>query len=315
MDLSSIADFIRTTTLQAGFSRVRFLSPYNPATIFGQKPEQDNHWAGASSLLVAALPYGNSGISGPLGKPLEIAPFARRNYYAEAVHRLKDLAKELRSHFGGLRSDYRILCNSPVPEKPIALLCGLGWFGKNSLVITPEAGSLVIIAAMTLPFPVPSDPPLPGVFPEKIKVSPEWAAQMNGQSLAFPACKICGDSPACMRACPARALLGDGTVQADRCIQWYASGNGESVPDCIADVWGNRLYGCSNCQDACPYNKKTIQGITTDRGSLPEYLSAEWILEASDEAIKGALKETALGMQWLGPVKLQRNARLALRRL
>ncbi|AEJ20587.1 epoxyqueuosine reductase [Gracilinema caldarium] len=301
MDPASIADYIRTEAYDKGFSRVRFLSPYNPGTIFNRLDGTDNHWKGAPSLLVVALPYGNSGIAGALGQPSTIAPFARRNYYAEAVTRLKDVAKNVRARFGGQRSDYRILCNSPVPEKPLALLCGLGWLGKNSLIITPEAGSLVIIAAMTLPFQLPGDSPLSGVF-------------LGARALAFPACKVCGDSPACMNACPTKALSGDGTVQTDRCIQWYASGNGTTVPNFVADVWENQLYGCTYCQDACPYNKKKIKGSDTERGKLPEFFTAEWVLSSSDESIRKAVQGSALGMQWLGPVSLRRNASLVLRR-
>jgi epoxyqueuosine reductase len=321
MDPASIVDYIRTVAHDKGFSRVRFLSPYNTATIFGVQSTPDNHWEGAPSLLVVALPYGNSGIAGPQVQALTIAPFARRNYYAEAVSRLKDLAKTLRGKFGGQRSEYRILCNSPVPEKPIALLCGLGWPGKNSLIITPEAGSLVIIAAMTLPFQLPGDAPLPGVFPESAEVlsaslkrSMDDSSHINTHTIAFPACKVCGDNPACMNACPTGAIAGDGTVKTERCIQWYASGHGDVVPHFVADAWENQLYGCTYCQDVCPYNKKAIKGIETDRGKLPDYVTVEWILTASDEAIKNAIRGSALGMQWLGPKALRRNAQLVLRR-
>ncbi|MFZ5368353.1 MAG: 4Fe-4S double cluster binding domain-containing protein [Spirochaetota bacterium] len=375
MHLSSIEDYIRDAALGSGFSRVRFLSPYEPERIFGLKMERDNHWEGAPSLMVVALPYGNRGIAAPEnqqqaqpglqpeaqpiaqsktqqqaqpiaqsktepearsdGHPAGIAPFARRNYYAEAVIRLQALVKVFRERFGGKRSDYRILCNSPVPEKPLAMLCGLGWLGKNSLIITPEAGSLIIIAAMTLPFPVQSDVPLPGILPaehsaatevamqELIPAGPECTAEstrlgisfpIDFERLAFPACKICGDNPACVNACPAGALAGDGLLKKERCIQWYASGNGDQVPDDVVAVWGQRLYGCTNCQDACPYNKKPIEGIDTERGKLPDYFSSEWILNAGDEEIRSVVKGSALGMQWLGPASLRRNAELALRR-
>ena len=65
MHLSSIEDYIRDAALGSGFSRVRFLSPYEPERIFGLKMERDNHWEGAPSLMVVALPYGNRGIAAP----------------------------------------------------------------------------------------------------------------------------------------------------------------------------------------------------------------------------------------------------------
>ncbi|WP_304224116.1 epoxyqueuosine reductase [Gracilinema caldarium] len=311
MPLSSIDAFIRSSTLAKGFSRVRFISPYDPQAFLGARVSGDNHWQGAPSLLMAALPYGNLGVSSDQGKPSTVAPFARRNYYAEAVARLKEIARELRERWGGSKSDYRILCNSPVPEKPLALRCGLGWLGKNSLIITPEAGSLVVIASMTVPFPLPPDSPLPGVFPSSF--NPCLSGPFEISDLSFPACKVCGDQNACSTACPTGALDGSGVLCKEKCIQWYASGNGEKVPDFVAQVWGERLYGCSNCQDSCPHNKKSVDPVETERGKLPDCFSAEWLLAAGDEEIRAVLKGTALGLQWLGPQSLRRNAELAAR--
>ncbi len=309
MPPSSIVAFIRSAVLAKGFSRVRFISPYDPEFLFGIRGGGDNHWQSAPSLVMGALPYGNLGLSSAQGKPTAVAPFARRNYYAEAVARLKEIARELRERWGGTKGDYRILCNSPVPEKPLALRCGLGWLGKNSLIITPEAGSLVIIAAMTVPFQLPPDPPLPGVFPPS--VDPPVTGPYAISDLSFPACKICGNQSACRAACPTGALDESGLLHKEKCIQWYASGNGDPVPEFVAQVWGEGLYGCTYCQDSCPHNKKTIEPVETERGKLPDYFSAEWLLTAGEEEIRAAVKGTALGMSWLGPQVLRRNAALA----
>ena len=312
MLISSIDNYVHDTAIAAGFSRARILSPYQPEKLFSAVSAQDNHWEGSPSLLVVALPHGNRNLSGPEGGPASIAPFARRNYYAEAVFRLKELSKNFRVRFGGTKAQYRILCNSPIPEKPLALACGLGWPGRNGLIITPEAGSLVILAAMTLPFELSGDMPLPGVFSEMSfhnDTDPVLVPR-----LSFPACTNCGDRPACVAACPTAALSGAGVLQKDRCIQWYASGNGESVPGFIAEKWDERLYGCTNCQDACPYNKKPVKAVETNRGRLPDYFSSQWVIQASDEEIRKVVKGTALGMNWLGPEALRRNAFLTLRR-
>ncbi|MDR0387126.1 MAG: hypothetical protein LBH57_03725, partial [Treponema sp.] len=202
MESTELKEEIRAAALGAGFVRVRILAPFEPDSLIreppepGRDPSPDNRLRGAPSLLMAALPYGNRPPEGetpfsgavPPGSGA-IAPFARRNYYREAVRRLQVLAAEFRARYGGTRSDYRIFCNSPAPEKPPARRCGLGVLGRNSLIITPEAGSLVIIAAMTLPVALETDGPL---------TAGEGAADET-----FPFCGACGpERPPCKAACP-----------------------------------------------------------------------------------------------------------------
>jgi epoxyqueuosine reductase len=232
------------------------------------------------------------------GKDLgRIAPFAQGNYYAEAVRRLQALAKSLRGRFAGNRfgnrSEYRIICNSPVPEKPLAQACGLGRLGRNGLIITPEAGSRVILAGLTLPFDLEGDGPLPG-----------------------DPCAACGyaERSACAANCPTKALPGDGSLIKERCIQWYASGKGERVPPEIAQNWAGRFYGCTECLDACPHNGRSVLAAETGVGLLPEWVDAEAILAMDDRELKDFVRGSALGMAWLGPESLRRNASLALGR-
>ncbi len=306
---------VRGLALAAGFSRARFLAPFEPRSASGVEPPS-GYAEGAPSLLVVALPYGNddpdgrdragrsseraapspSTAKGQAGPRARIAPFARRNYYTEAVARLKKVAVELRKRYGGKRADYRILCNSPIPEKPLAEAAGLGAIGRNSLVMTPEAGSLVILAAMTLPFEVAADGPLDGPLAGGAKPR----ADREGP-------RICGACSACVAACPMGALGGDGTLDRSRCLQWYASGHGE-VPEDIAAAWGDTLYGCTACLDACPHNRRPIPGVATDRGALPAEVDAGELLALSDDDLRARFRDTAMGMAWLGPAAIRKNA-------
>jgi epoxyqueuosine reductase len=253
-------------------------------------------------------------VSPPPACALFIAPFARRNYYREAVRRLQALSAEFRARFGGegrglgekpgvqRKRDYRILCNSPVPEKPLALASGLGALGRNGLIITPEAGSLVIIAAMTLPFALESDGPLevPDTVPGTVFSE-------------FPLCGGCDtERPPCAAACPTGAMGNTGVLNRERCIQWYASGKEAAVPAVVAAQWGRRLYGCTGCQDACVRNQRPIPGAETSLGPLPPYLDGRELLSLTDAEIKARFKGTALGLSWLGPEGLRRNIRTAL---
>jgi epoxyqueuosine reductase len=286
---------IRLWAEEASFSRTAILAPFNPEAyrVWGFRSIPENYRQAASSLLVAALPYGNCD---PRVAPIPetgawIAPFARRNYYREAMKRLQGLARRLREEYGGVKADFRIFCNSPVPEKPLAIASGLGYQGRNGLVITTEAGSLCVLAAMTLPYDLERD-------------------YANEQ---YSPCDDCDPAhPPCVMACPTGALWGDGTLDKARCIQWYASGNGSKVPPSVAAKWGKRLYGCTCCQDACLHNRRRIQGIASTEGVLPAWLDALELLAMSDDEIRAFFKGTALGLSWLGPDAIRRNARLAL---
>jgi epoxyqueuosine reductase len=291
--LDDLTEEIRRMSRDAGFIRAGFLTPFRPEQYI-QGPPAEGYQVDAPALLIAGLAYGNQGSAGTdSGSDGYIAPFAQRNYYREAVTRLKQLAKDIRLRYGGKRADFRILCNSPLPEKPLAAASGLGSLGRNGLIITPEAGSLIVLGAMTLPFALSG-------YPAEAEIP-------------FRYCRRCDSHrPPCAAACPTGAVLGNGRLDRDRCIQWYASGHGEQVPPEIIRVWGNRLYGCTNCQDVCVHNQRRIQGLSTEAGSLPPNIDPRTLLSLSDGELKARFKGTALGLSWLGVEGIRRNARLIL---
>ena len=262
-----------------GFISAKAISFYEKKFIVCAFPYKD--------LQDQTIPFQNAGY---------IAPFAQRNYYRESVKRLKNIVKKIRQIYGGEKSDYRIFCNSQLDEKKIANDSGLGFLGRNSLVIIPEIGSSFVISAITIPF----------------SLEKNYKNSTKNTTL-FPLCENCDkNTPPCVKACPTNALKGDGKVILDRCIQWYASGNGDFIPENIAKNWGNRLYGCTNCQDACIYNKKLMQGIDSNEGSLPAYIDIQKLLSMTNEEIKNFFKGTCLGFSWLGPEKIKRNAKLIM---
>jgi epoxyqueuosine reductase len=272
-------------TLEAGFCEARILSGTErfepPASVIRRR-------INSPTLLVTALPYGNDAEETPSSQAgwAVIAPFARKNYYREAIRRLQKLSQVFRSRFGGDKADYRVFCNSPLNEKLLASACGLGRVGRNSLIITRSAGSLVIIAAMTLPFPLDGDSALVG-----------------------DPCRACA---LCIAACPTRAVRGDGTIDRLRCIQWYASDNEDSVPSYVADKWGQTLYGCVFCQDVCPHNQRPIAGAETEIGLLPASIDPLKLLAMTDEEIRAFFKGSAMGLSWLKPQQIRTSARRVL---
>lgn len=258
---------------QQGFSRTGYLD----------NPE------GPGSIIIAAFPIRGHGTSGT--DEIRIAPFARANHYGEAVSRLKGIASIIRELTGLYKKDIRLFSNSPLPEKKFAVLSGLGFYGRNSLVITKEAGSRVVLAGMILPIRFPPDEPLE-----------------NG---TIPGA-LCGSCRNCMKACPTGAIVESGRIDRSRCLQSLAT-DGRVLPEEIMAKWGERLYGCTICQDSCPFNRK-IESMNSDgiTGDLSGSLSYSFLLTAKDEEIRKKLRGSALGLSWILPDYLRRNALLSL---
>ena len=116
----------------------------------------------------------------------------------------------------------------------------------------------------------------------------------------------CADCRACVEACPTGALRGDGSLDRELCLQHWSSIPG-ALPPAIEAAWGDRLYGCDLCQEACP-------AIRADDGcchwprAAGRGLSASWGLGSSEAELEAALAGSALGMSWISIEALKRNA-------
>ena len=311
-----------------GFPRIGFIGSDRLPGSLCSHPEIAS--LGAGVYLLAALscykrePEDLSTPGDPHGL---IAPFARRNYYREAVLRLRRIARRLGEATGLPRRAFRVFSNSRLPEKPLAVAAGLGSYGRNALVLAPGLGSLFVIAGMFIPReagPPVADRP-EGDRPEGDR--PEGDRPEAGDAEADrPEAdrtkvgapepngglgEICGKCRACQEACPVDALAEPGRLDEGRCLQAQA-GRDRELPEDLAAAWGFRLYGCQVCQDVCPYNRGLRCETSTEVGELGPSLSLRWVLERTPEELAGALRGTALGMAWISKRALQRNALLAL---
>jgi epoxyqueuosine reductase len=166
-----------------------------------------------------------------------ISVYARgRDYHKVLRNRLQQLAERVRGAIG--EYGYRVFTDSaPVMELPLAEKAGLGWRGKHTLLLSREAGSTFFIGEILVDLALPVDAP-------------------TGAH--------CGQCSACITACPTGAILGPGRLDARRCISYLTIELKGSIPEEFRPLLGNRIYGCDDCQLACPWNKFAQRGVLPD---------------------------------------------------
>jgi epoxyqueuosine reductase len=167
-----------------------------------------------------------------------VSIYARgRDYHKVLRNRLAQLAERIRAAIGDY--GYRVFTDSaPVMELPLAQKAGLGWRGKHTLLLSREAGSTFFIGEILVDLPLPVD-------------------EATGAH--------CGQCSACIDACPTGAILGPGRLDARRCISYLTIELKGSIPEEFRPMIGNRIYGCDDCQLACPWNK------FARRAALPDF--------------------------------------------
>ena len=167
-----------------------------------------------------------------------ISVYARgRDYHKVLRSRLQQLADRIRNEIGEF--GYRVFTDSaPVMELPLAEKAGLGWRGKHTLLLNREAGSMFFLGEILVDLPLPVDAPVSN---------------------------HCGQCQACIYVCPTQAILGPGRLDARRCISYLTIELKGPIPLELRPLIGNRVYGCDDCQTACPWNK------FAQRATLPDF--------------------------------------------
>jgi len=150
-----------------------------------------------------------------------------RDYHKVLRDRLQQLAERITRVVGEFH--YRVFTDSaPVLEVALAAKAGLGWRGKHTLLLTREAGSFFFLGEIYTDLPLP--------------MTPSVTAH-------------CGSCHACLDACPTGAIVAPYELDARRCISYLTIELKSSIPEDLRPLIGNRVYGCDDCQIACPWNK------------------------------------------------------------
>ncbi len=174
-----------------------------------------------------------------LQRPAEgvVSTYARgRDYHKVMRARLQRLADRIAQELGPF--GHRVFTDSaPVLEAELAARSGQGWRGKHTLVLDREAGSMFFLGEIYVDLALPHSEPVSA---------------------------HCGSCRACMDVCPTQAILAPGRLDARRCISYLTIEHAGAIPLELRPRMGNRIYGCDDCQLACPWNKFAHRGTLAD---------------------------------------------------
>lgn len=178
---------------------------------------------GATHALVLAMSYGGREPSG------SVARYARGDDYHEVLReRVRELHHWLERESGQTINARPYVDSGPILERDLAQRAGLGWFGKNTMLINPRIGSFFFIASLFVEFKLEPDAP-------------------------FEADR-CGTCTRCLDACPTQAFVAPHVLDANKCISYLTIELRGAIDEALRAAVGDRVYGCDVCQDVCPWN-------------------------------------------------------------
>lgn len=182
--------------------------------------------------------------------------------YHDVIHpKLKRICRQINAAEPEAKSR-GVVDTAPLMEREVAQLAGLGWRGKNTLLLNRSLGSYFLLACVLVDVELPVD-------------SPHQADH-------------CGSCTACLDACPTDAFVAPHVLDASRCISYLTIENRGAIPEPLRAGVGDWLFGCDVCQEVCPWNRKpTRAAMASDDGQ-----HADWLL-ASD-APRGRMELTSL---------------------
>jgi len=158
-----------------------------------------------------------------------VARYARGDDYHDLLRRrLNDLAAWLEAAVPGCRAR-GVVDSAPLAERDFGWAAGLGWFGKNTMLIDPRAGSYFLLSALVTDLPLPIDAPLETDH--------------------------CGTCTACLEACPTAAFPEPRVLDANKCISALTIEDHEALPPALRGGMGDWIFGCDICQEVCPWNR------------------------------------------------------------
>lgn len=253
---------------------------------------------GTKSVIVTALNYhsGESPSDGrdtSLGNPIGDSATGRVASYANGTADYHDVIRRMLKQLGAVLHDAVPGCRTrpvvdtaPLLERDFAKIAGLGWFGKNTMLINKHAGSWLFLGALLTDIELEPD-------------APHDTAH-------------CGTCTRCLEACPTDAFPAPYVLDARKCISYLTIElRDQPIPLELRDGMQDWVFGCDICQDVCPWNRKAEDTL------IPEFVPSNdlapvdlrWLLSLSDEEFRARFRKTPLDRP--SRAGLLRNAAIA----
>jgi len=234
---------------------------------------------GAKSAVVLGVSYYGEGADPGGGAP----SWARYSLYADYHDSMKPAlaaaGRVIEETFGASPGDYRYYVDTgPVLERAWSARGGVGFIGKNSMLISRRHGNWLFLASIITRLDLESDAPLKG--------------RGDPGSVGL----LCGKCTRCMDACPTQAFPEPGVVDAKLCISYQTIENKGVIPARLRPAIGARIYGCDTCLDVCPWNRFAKAGrqmILSSRGDIGRMPLRE-LLALTPERFAAVFKGTAI---------------------
>ena len=237
--------------------------------------------AGAKSIVVFALNYFQGNESGIGFQPMDdwqdahatpaatgrIARYAWGDDYHEVIAEKLDKIDNFLREFGGEQKCY--VDTGPVLERDYAAQAGIGWHGKSTMLIDQRLGTWFFLAEILTTLELPADDPVPN---------------------------HCGTCERCITACPTGAITAPHRVDARRCISYLTIELKGVIPLDLRPLIGDRIFGCDDCLDACPWNRfaqESREAAFSARRSTTEMSLREY-LELSDAEFRALFRNSPI---------------------
>lgn len=216
----------------------------------------------------------------------KVARYARGADYHLVTHgRLHHLAEWLKTRGAGLAHVW--IDDGPVPERELGERAGLGWIGKNTMLIHPRIGSWTFIGTVFTDVPLDIDTPI--------------------------GTDRCGSCTRCLDACPTDAFVVDRVLDATRCLSYLTIEYKDALPEALLPRWDGWAFGCDVCNSVCPWNEKFAQPTTVPefaRRSDPDRSDPAAFDHLTDTEFQHRYGDTPLARPGLD--RMRRNVRAAV---